>query len=174
VVCAGPLEPHKGYGDALWAFEILRYVAPDLHLLIVGDGSHRRKLQADARIGKSTQIHFLGTQPDAAELLALADIVWIPSRAGGGVNVALEAMAAKRPVVATRLPGLAEVIVDGATGYLVPRGDRVALARQTWLLLGDADRRRRLGEAGRLHAAERFDVAALRRRFSDLYESLAG
>jgi glycosyltransferase involved in cell wall biosynthesis len=174
VVCAGPLEPRKGFGDALWAFEILRYVAPDLHLMIVGDGSDRRKLEAAARIGKSNQIHFLGTQPDAAELLALGDVVWIPSLAEGGVNVALEAMAATRPVVASRLPGLAEVILDGTTGCLVARGDRAALARQTWLLLGDADRRRRLGEAGRLRATGSFGVAALRRRFSDLYESLAG
>jgi glycosyltransferase involved in cell wall biosynthesis len=174
VLCAGPLEPHKGFGDALWAFEILRYVAPELHLLIVGDGSDRRKLEAAARIGKSNQIHFLGLQPDAAELLALGDVVWIPSLTEGGVNVALEAMAATRPVVATRLPGLAEVIVDGTTGYLVGRGDKAALARQTWRLLGDADRRRRFGEAGRLRAAGSFGVAVLRYRFSALYESLAG
>ena len=173
-ICAGPLEPHKGFGDALWAFEILRFVAPDLHLFIIGDGSDRRRLEAASRLGKSNQIHFLGTRADAAELVAQGDVIWVPSLAEGGVNVVLEAMAATRPVVATRLPGLAEVIVDGTTGYLVPRGDKAALARQTWLLLRDADRRRRLGEAGRLRAAGQFGVAGLRRQFSTLYESLAG
>jgi len=173
VVCAGPLEPYKGFRDAIWTFEILRYVAPDLHLLIIGDGSDRRRLEADAAIGKSDQIHFLGPHPDAAAILALADVVWVPSRAGGGVNVALEAMAAGRPVVATRLHSLAEVVAEGVTGYLVAPGDREALARQTWLLLRDAGQRRRLGEAGKDRAADRFAVQALRRRYIDLYESVA-
>jgi glycosyltransferase involved in cell wall biosynthesis len=79
-------------------------------------------------------------------------------------------MAAGRPVVASRLPELTEIIVDGETGFLVPPGDKTALARQTRRLLEDADLARRLGEAGRRRAAECFSLARLIQQCSGLYE----
>ena len=102
-----------------------------------------------------------------------AELAWVPSRAGGGVNAALEAMAAGKPVVATRLPALAEIVTDGEVGCLVPPGDKTELARQTRFLLNDADRRRAYGEAGRRRAAEHFSVERLVRRCAELYEGRA-
>jgi glycosyltransferase involved in cell wall biosynthesis len=97
-------------------------------------------------------------------------VVWSPDRSGGSTNAVLEAMAAGRPVVASRLPGLAEVVAEGETGFLVPRGDKAALARRTRLLLDDPARRRQMGEAARQRAREHFGVAAMVRRFAELYE----
>jgi glycosyltransferase involved in cell wall biosynthesis len=79
-------------------------------------------------------------------------------------------MRAGRPVVAARWPGLAEVVADGVTGHLVPADDKAALARQTRPLLDDAERRLRLGEAGRRRAADRFGVGALVEACVRLYE----
>jgi len=171
LACAGPLEPHKGFQDAIWTFDILQQVYDDLHLLVIGTGPERPQLEKFARnIGGEGRVHFAGDRADAAALLAGADVVWVPSRAAGGINVALEGMAAGRPVVAARLPGLAEIVADGETGFLVPPGDKVALGRQTRLLLDDAGRRRRMGEAGRQHAADRFPAGALVRRWAAVYD----
>ena len=87
----------------------------------------------------------------------------MPSLRGGGVGAALEAMAAGRPVVASRLADLAEIVVDGETGFLVEPNNKAALARQTRLLLDDPQRRRRMGEAGRQRVAEHFRVDRTRR-----------
>jgi glycogen synthase len=101
--------------------------------------------------------------------MARSEVVWVPSLADGGARVALEAMAAGRPVVASRLPGLAEVVVEGETGFLVPPGDKIALARQTRRLLADAELRRRLGQAGRARIAQHFAARVAVERMAGLY-----
>ncbi len=171
VFAAGPIEPHKGFRDAVWALDILHYLYEDLRLILAGDGSDRARVEEFARaVGVADRVAFLGRRPDLAPWLHAAELAWVPSRAGGGVNAALEAMAAGRPVIATRLPALAEVVTDGEVGCLVPPGDKTELARQTRFLLNDADRRRAYGEAGRRRAAEQFSVEKLVRRCAELYE----
>jgi glycosyltransferase involved in cell wall biosynthesis len=173
IACVGRLSEHAGHRDAVWAFDILKYLYNDLHLLLVGDGPGRGRLEQFTRdVGAADQVRFLGPRADVAAVLARADVVWLPARAGG-VNVALEAMAAGRPVVATRGPLVAEAVADGATGFLVPPGDKAALARQTRLLLDDPDRRLTMGAAGRRRAATTFAAAAMVERFAELYEALA-
>jgi glycosyltransferase involved in cell wall biosynthesis len=172
IICAGPLEPHKGFRDALWAFDILQYLYDDLQFCLVGTGPERERLERFAvATGVAPRVRFAGPQPDLAAFLARAEVVWVPSRASGGIHVALEAMALGRPVVASRLPGLADIIVDGETGLLVPPGDQLELARQTRRLLDNADWRCRMGEAGRLRAATRFSAAAFVQRLADLYQA---
>jgi glycosyltransferase involved in cell wall biosynthesis len=169
----GPLEPAKGFRDAIWAFDILQFLYDDLHLLLVGAGPQEPRLREFVSVTRSTgRVHFAGARADLDELLGHAEVVWAPSRADRGTTAALEAMAAGRPVVASRWPGLAEVIADGTTGALVPAGDKAALARETRLLLDDAEKRRRWGEAGRARAAELFAVETMVRRHAALYESL--
>lgn len=175
VVCVGPLQVHKGFRDAIWALDILRYVADDLHLLLVGDGPDRARLRQFSHDSRTADlVHMPGTRDDVPAWLRRAEIAWVPSRAPGGVNVALEAMAAGRPVVAANLPELAEVVVDGQTGFLVPSGSPTALARQTRVLLDNASLRQQFGEAGRQRAARHFAVADLVRRFADLYDNRKG
>ncbi|HVS37187.1 MAG TPA: glycosyltransferase [Gemmataceae bacterium] len=168
---AGPIEAHKGFRDAVWALDILHYLYEDLRLILAGDGPDRARLEAfAAAIGVTDRVAFLGRRPDLGPWLHAAELAWVPSRAGGGVNAALEAMAAGKPVIAARLPALAEIVIDGEVGCLTPPGDKTELARQTRFLLNDADRRRACGEAGRRRAAEHFSVEKLVQRCAELYE----
>jgi glycosyltransferase involved in cell wall biosynthesis len=166
----GPLELHKGFREAVWAFDILHHLYPDVHLVLAGGGSDRPRVEQFARaIGVMPQVHFTGPCPSTAALLQRAEIAWVPSLRGGGACAALEAMAAGRPVVATRLPALGEVVVDGETGFLVAPDDKAALARQTRLLLDDEECRRRFGAAGRRRALEHFSVPRLAEACARLY-----
>jgi len=174
IVGVGPLEPAKGFRDAIWAYDILQFLYDDLHVLLVGRGSQELRLREFTRITRSTgRVHFLGERADLDEVLGHADLVWVPSEADRGAGAALEAMAAGRPVVASRWPGLAEVIADGETGVLVAPADKGALARATRALLDDPERRRRLGEAGRRRVAERFGVEAMLGNYEALYAAVA-
>jgi glycosyltransferase involved in cell wall biosynthesis len=171
----GPLERHKGFRDAVWALDILRSLHDDLQLVLAGDGPDRPAIESFARTADvSDRVHLVGNRDDVAELLARAVLVWVLSRAPGGINATLEAMAAGRPVIAARRPELAEIIVDGETGFLVPVGDKAALARKTHVLLQDADRRQRMGEAGRIRVLEHFPTATMVQRHANLYDALGG
>jgi glycosyltransferase involved in cell wall biosynthesis len=168
------LEPEKGFKDAVWAFDILKYVYADLYLLLIGDGPARGDLQRFARaIRADDRVQWLGDRSAVQALLGQVDILWVPSHADRGQNAALEAMSAGRPVVASRLPGLAEIVVDGRTGFLVARGDKAALARRTHFLLKEEQMRAQLGEAGRERACRSFSVDLLVRSFTRLYEEAA-
>jgi glycosyltransferase involved in cell wall biosynthesis len=171
LACVGPFEPAKGFRNAVWAFDILRFVHPDLHLVFIGSGPTGPELRSFVRIAEATkQVHFLGNCADVAPVLAHAEVVWVPSRLDRGLNVALEGMAAGRPVVATRRPALAEVVADGATGVLVPPSDPAALARATSRLLDGPAEAEKLGAAGRQRARERFPIEEMVRRWAELYE----
>lgn len=166
----GPIEQYKGFREAVWTFDILRHLYNDVQLILAGDGTDRPRVeQFTQQIGVGDCVHFPGTCADTAPLLHRADIVWVPSLRGGGICTALEAMAAGRPVVASRLPDLAEIIEDGETGLLVEPNDKVALARQTRLLLDDPQRRQRMGASGRRRVQERFGVNRLIEACARLY-----
>jgi glycosyltransferase involved in cell wall biosynthesis len=170
LLAAGPIEAHKGLREAVWALDVLRHVYDDLHLVVAGEGPDRPRVQHFARcLGAADRVHFTGPCDDLGPLLARANLVWVPSLADRGRCVAAEALRAGRPVVAFRWPGLAEVVEDGVTGRLVPVDDKAALARQTRPLLEDSDLCRRLGEAGRKRAAERFGVHALVAACTQMY-----
>jgi glycosyltransferase involved in cell wall biosynthesis len=172
VLCVGPIEPHRGHQDAIWTMDILKYLYEDLHLLVAGAGADRERLEGFVRdIRAGGHVHFLGPQADMGGWYARSEVVWVPNQKGGGENTALEAMAAARPVVASRLPGLAEIVRDGETGFLAPPSDKVALARQTRLLLDDPALRHRIGEAGRRHALGSFAAATMVDHFARLYSS---
>ena len=157
LLCVGPLERSKGTQDAIWTLEILKYVFEDLQLVIAGSGPDRERLQEFARAIEATQVvHFVGLRPNLASLYAGAAAVWIPSQSDRGARVALEAMRAGRPVVASRRPRLAEIVIDGETGFLTPVGDKVALAKQTRKLLDDPQLAEQMGQAGRRRVAEHF------------------
>jgi glycosyltransferase involved in cell wall biosynthesis len=175
IVCMGALERHKGYRDAIWALGILRFLYDDLHLLLIGAGPDRDRLEAFTRSTKCLErVHFLGERADGPALLGHAELVWVPDLADSGLNVTLEAMAAARPVVATRQPALAEIIVNGQTGFLVPPRDPAELARTTRTLLDDAALRERLGNAGQQRVVEHFRADELARQMAALYQEMVG
>jgi glycosyltransferase involved in cell wall biosynthesis len=162
ILTVGPLERHKGIHDAIWALDILHYLYEDLRLVIAGTGSDRGRVEAFCHsVGVTSRVHFLGVVPDLRPWFQRAELVWVPTQAGG-VNAALEAQASARPVVAGKTLALAKVVVDGETGALFRPGDKPALARQTRVLLDDRQLAQRQGQAGRQRAAELFHPEQLR------------
>jgi glycosyltransferase involved in cell wall biosynthesis len=175
IACIGPLEAKKGYMDAVWAFDILKYLYHDLHLVIAGDGPDRPRLESFVHSDRSrVDVHFVRNLATVSVLLARAEVVWIPSHAARGVNVALEAMAFSRPVVASCVPELAELVANGKTGMLYPAGNKVALARHTRLLLDNEEKQKNLGDAARNHVEMQFTVESLAARYASLYEQAIG
>jgi glycosyltransferase involved in cell wall biosynthesis len=157
VAMLGPLLPHKGVRDAVWAMDMLHYLYPDLELLLVGHRPAHREL---AGLSHVEPVQFAGPQTNIAPYLKRAELVWIPGRAGG-VSAALDAMAAGRAVIAGRSPELAEVIEEDVTGSFFEPGDKADLARQTRRLLDDDARRRAMGESGQRRVSEHFNQAGL-------------
>lgn len=153
VMLVGPLNAGHGGRDAVWAGDILKYAVPDLHLAIVGDGPELPRLRTFVHsLGRAREFtHFLPRRPDAAALLAHADVVCVPGHSGR--QTVLEAQAAGVPVVAARGWPPADLIDDGVTGVVVTPRDPPALATATRRLLEDAALARRIGDAGRSAAA---------------------
>jgi glycosyltransferase involved in cell wall biosynthesis len=174
LACVGNVERDAGFRQAIWAFDFVLHAFPDAQLQLVGDGSQIPSLRmlVDG-LECSGNVQFLGKQADAANVLGSADVVWIPSQANTGRQVALEAMALGRVVVASDVPCLREVIDDGATGYLIPVGDVIQFVRRTsWLLL-DAPLRERIGSAARRHVEQRFPLDAALERWLEVYRGVA-
>jgi glycosyltransferase involved in cell wall biosynthesis len=155
---------------AVWAFEFIRYPHAKAHLLVVGDGPGRASLEdtAGGMAPEGSRAHFLGERADLPELIALADVVLV-LQPDGGVNVALEAMAAGRVVVAANTPDLAAIIRDGETGRLVPPRDAAAAAGVMHKLLLDPIERRRLGDAAREHVRDHHAVPTVVRMLETVY-----
>lgn len=142
-------------------------------LLVVGDGPDRARLErAVADLGLAGRVALAGHRADVEALFGLADIAVMASRHESSPNVILEAWAAGRPVVATRVGGVPELVRDGADGLLVPPGDPPALAAALRALLADPALARRLGEAGRARVYADYTAAAMARRVGALYERL--
>ena len=172
----GRLAEQKGVADLLSALDLLRHVRPDLRTLIVGDGPLRERLEATARayeLVEPRRAYFLGHRNDVPRLLASCDLLVLPSLYEGMPNVVLEAMRFRKPVVATAAPGTTEVVVDNATGLLVPLRKPPALARAIRQIVDDPALADRLGAAGRSRVETEFGVDRMIARFADLYESLA-
>jgi glycosyltransferase involved in cell wall biosynthesis len=174
IVCVGPLERECGIRQAIWAFDFLLLFYHDAQLQIAGSGSELAALQALAHgLGSHANVAFPGSLPDISGVLQDADIVWVPSLANRGRQIALEAMALGKAVVASDVPCLREAIRDGVTGFLVPAGDVIALARRTHALLGDQPLREKIGAAARHEAQQRFSVSDAAERLSSVYRSIA-
>ncbi|HJZ60171.1 MAG TPA: glycosyltransferase family 4 protein [Gemmataceae bacterium] len=173
IFAAGRLEPASGLKSAIWAFDMLRYEAADLQLVIFGDGPDRAGLEAFGRAlaFDDFRITFAGHRPDLPELLGLAEVVWV-THERGGVNLALEAMAAGRPVVGWKNPDLAEVIEEGENGFLAEPGERAQLAAKTYPLIHEPGFAGKLGAAGRERAATRFTIERMADQFARLYQEL--
>jgi glycosyltransferase involved in cell wall biosynthesis len=115
-------------------------------------------------------IHATGWLDDLAPCYRHAEVVWATGRVGRGARAVLEAMAHGKPVVAFWQPALAELIVDGETGFLVAHGDRVGLARRTLQLLRDPELARRIGTAARARAVADFPIERLAESCRRVYQ----
>jgi L-malate glycosyltransferase len=156
----GALERRKGHAILLAAARELANAQPRLRYVFCGAGSEEAVLRRLAEPLRGTVV-FAGQQTDVAGCLAAADIVAMPSLKEGLGVAALEAMAAERPVVASRVGGLAEVVVDGESGLLVTPGDPAPLADAIAALIADPALRRCLAEVGRARVLARYTAARM-------------
>lgn len=176
-LAAGKLAHGKGF-DVLIA-AIARLPDPSVRCFIAGDGPERAALQAQIeRAGLLRRVTLLGSRDDVGDLLAACDVFVMPSRHEGLGNAAMEALGRERPVVASRVGGLAELVEDDVNGLLAPPEDPTALAAAITRLRVDADLRARLAAAGpaRLDRGLRPEqgVAAYRRIYAGLVAARRG
>ena len=170
-IFVGRLARQKGLDVLLRAMAEIACDPPALHLLAVGEGPDRAKLERLARrLGLAERVHFLGRRGDVPRLLKSADLCVIPSRWEGLSLVLLEAMAAGVPMVATRVAGSEEVIEHEKNGLLVPPKDARAMADAMRGVLDDP-RRAREWAAGTRRIAHTAEIIA--ERYGHIYEDLA-
>ena len=171
ILQVGRLTPQKGFDILLDAFSELQRDHPGLVLLLVGEGSSRYDLEEQARLlGIERQTRFLGHRDDIADLLCSADIVTLSSRSEGMPYTLLEAMAAGCPVIATRIPGIEEVVRSEDLAVLVPPEDPEALASAISGLLSDSARVKSLGEAARRYIHEHHTARGMVEKVQRIYQ----
>lgn len=157
----GRLAPVKGLPILLRALETLIAQHPDIHLTVIGDGPGRGALETQTKArGLAQHVSFVGykSQSEVAEALVKTDVFVLPSFAEGLPVVLMEAMAASRPVVATHIAGIPELVTDGASGLLVAPGDPDALHRAISKIISNPSRATAMGIAGRAKVEAAFDV----------------
>jgi len=157
----GRLDPVKNLKVLLQAHALLVEKLPEARLVIVGDGSERGALEAEAaRVGIERSVIFTGYRSDVRGLMAAFDVYVNTSTYEGVSLTILEAMASSLPVVATSVGGNPEVVIDQETGLVVPARAR-AIADALSLLALDARRRRLMGDAGRWRVIRHFSIARM-------------
>ncbi len=169
----GRLVPVKGLESFLKAAQIIHRQRSNVKFIIAGDGPSKGLLQARAiEYGIDKDVLFLGHRNDSHEMLGLLDLFVLPSLSEGIPMVLLEALALARPVVASRVGGIPEVIEHGISGLLVTPGREDELAQSCVALMDDSDWGRRLGLAGRKCIEERFSARFMAEQVAEVYRTL--
>lgn len=174
IVCAtiGRIMEDKGLTHLVDAHARIARQGLTVHQLLVGNGPQEAELRERvARLGLADRIHFTGFRRDVAEILDAADLLVVSSLSEGLSVAIIEAMAAGRAVVATRVGGTPEIVND-EVGILVEPRDAVGLADAIITLTRDADRRRQLGARAREIAFQKWSVERMVRDFEDVYRGL--
>jgi glycosyltransferase involved in cell wall biosynthesis len=173
-VVVGRLEPEKGHPTLIEAWPVVHHHFTSAHLLVVGEGSERDRLEGLAAAHLRAEIccasvHFLGRREDVPQILAAADVVVMPSyREAQGLAI-VEALAANRPVIASNVGGIPEMIRSGENGILVPSQDPSALASAIALLFRDRALASRLANAGHELVHAKFCVDDMLRDIEAIY-----
>jgi glycosyltransferase involved in cell wall biosynthesis len=169
----GRMTAVKRTDDVLVAFKSLRESGVDAVLCMVGDGPDRLQLEQRAHeLGVARDTVFLGYQEDVAPFYAAFDTLVLPSGNEGTPVTVIEALAAERPVVATRVGGVPDVVRDGEDGFLVEAGATDDLADRLGRLARDPALRARMGRQGRERVLPRYAVDRLVDDVDELYRSL--
>jgi glycosyltransferase involved in cell wall biosynthesis len=178
VALTGQVSEVKGIWDFVDAATALDKAGVDAHFAVLGDdlkggGALRRAMEARvSERGLSGRFHFLGFRPDAPRLIPAFDIIAVPSHIEPLGNATLEAMAAGRPVVGSRVGGIPEMVEDGVTGLLVPPRAPDALAAALRSLLEAPARLEALGQAARQRVAEHFSLPRHAERLQQIYDEV--
>jgi glycosyltransferase involved in cell wall biosynthesis len=169
----GRMTPVKRTLAVLQGFRGLLDRGSDAYLCLVGDGPDRGRLERYAHeAGVARRCLFVGYQDDVASFYEAIDVLLLPSANEGTPVSVIEALAAERPTVATRVGGVPDVIRDGVDGFLVEVGDAEQLADRLAELARDPELRLRMGREGRARVLERYSVERLIDDVDGLYRSL--
>lgn len=173
VCCVGRIDTQKGQRYLISAAGIVTEELPDAAFLIVGDGPElgQRKKQRE-RLGLADVVFFLGHRDDIPDLLAMSDVVALPSLFEGGPITLFEAMRVGKPVVGTPVGLMPDVIEDGRTGYLVPPKEVEPLASRLVDLLKKPDRAEQMGMSAR-EAVKEYDMSEAVKRLTRIYREVA-
>jgi starch synthase (maltosyl-transferring) len=179
LLAVGTLERHKGHRVLLEALARLdsEGLSTSWKLIIAGGrggDQHQSLLEYIRAEGLAERVHVVLNRNDIADLLALADVFVMPSLWEGLPIAALEAMVARKAIVASAIAGIPEAIVDGQEGLLVPPGEVAPLAEALRVVLADPARRGALGEAAAARANRDFTVAVMADRYEALYANAYG
>lgn len=175
ILSVGRLTEQKGHKYLISAFGEARAIRPDLRLVIAGGGPLEETLRRQiVSAALDPAVRLLGVRSDVPDLLAGAELFVFPSLFEGLPVAALEAMNAGVPIIATRVPGLREVIEHERNGVLVDPEDSAGLSAAILDLATDGARARRLAVAARETVAERFSLEATTPMWVGLYDELSG
>lgn len=165
--------PRKGHRCAFRALPIIRKEIPRFRLVLAGDGPLERELRAEVdELGMSDAVVFAGFRQDVPAVLASSHVLLLPSEDECLPLVILEAMASGLPVVATDVGGISEAVENGVTGRLIRPGDAEGLARAVIEILGEPERARTMGRAGRKRVETEFAADRCTGAVFGLYEEL--
>jgi len=169
----GRLAVQKRVNDLVWAVETLRQIRPQFHLVLIGDGPERERLERFAEsIGCAKNVHFLGHRNDAAMWISGFDAICLASSFEGMSNSVMEAMAAGKPVVVSDITANRELVTHEKNGLCVKLGDGVGYMQFFRRLMDEPDLGPRLGAAARQHMQDQFSVAKMVERYVELYDSV--
>jgi len=169
----GRLDRQKNLAWLLTHAQEILAAAPRHDLLIVGDGPLRRKLQKQAaELTVSNRIHFAGWREDIPQVLAACDLLLLPSLWEGMPNVLLEAMAAGRPVIATNVEGVGEILGSLAPQQMIQQADPIRLSERVSAIVGNPQLAERLGRENRTRAEHEYSVRAMVEAHQQLYVAL--
>ena len=167
---AGRLTAVKRPLDLVRTLAAVRAAGADAALVLVGDGEERAATEELAEsLGVRDRMHLVGFRRDVQDWYAAFDAVLLTSLNEGTPMVAIEALAAERPVVATNAGGTRTVVQDGLSGYVVAIGDTEALAGRLAALARDPALREQLGSAGSAHVRERFGIDRMTNEIETIY-----
>jgi len=169
----GRLEPEKGHAILLETIKRLEQLIPELRVIIVGEGSLLGYLIREAkRLGIDGRVIFCGYQPHIGDLLSAMDVFVLPSFAEGFGLALVEAMARAKPIVATRVGGICDIVEHGETGLLVPPKDPEGLSHAILRLCEDGTLRDKMGRAGRERVKRLFSIEKTVKNTVGLYEEI--
>jgi len=173
IAAVGRLWPQKRIKDLIWGAELLRCIRDDSHLLIIGEGPQRWRLERFRdQVELQGRVHFLGARSDVPNILFHSDCFWLGSGYEGQSNALMEAMSAGLPVVATNIAGNRELVLPEKTGYLVEVGDKAGFAQWTNQILNKPDLAQTLGNAGAERMHQEFTVEKMVERYAEMYAEL--
>ena len=170
----GRLSQEKGPDQFVQVALLVASQRADAHFVLVGDGPARAELAREvATLGFGSRFHLVGQVADTSPIYPALDVACLPSRMEGQPLALLEAMAAARPVVATNVGGIPEVVQMGETGWLVAQGDMAAMSERILWLLANPEQARQMGQAARQRAVESFDSHKQMAAIGHLFRRLA-